>query len=98
MCLTNFWDVIYQFSAKYGVKNITELINDYQKKYGDIYRLRLGFDWVVYIFNPDDVMAAYRQDGKYPHRAEFDLMLAYTKRSKREESIINLWVLFKIIV
>ncbi|KAJ8303364.1 hypothetical protein KUTeg_019760 [Tegillarca granosa] len=86
-----FIGALFQFKpfTKYGVQNITDLINDYHKKYGDVYRLRLGFDWVVYVFNPDDVMAAFRQDGKYPHRAEFDLSIAYTKRSKREESIVN---------
>ena len=51
-----------------------------QERYGDLVRLAFpGLPPVVMTFDPEDVKAVYKADGKYPFQPAFDVFRYYRK-------------------
>ena len=52
------------------------------KKYGDIYKEKLGNGTVVQLFDPDDAAKVYQEGGSWPQRPVLPVTAAACKRHK----------------
>ncbi|ELT92836.1 hypothetical protein CAPTEDRAFT_136114 [Capitella teleta] len=56
----------------------------YMRKYGKVYREKLGHMEMVHIFDPSDIATMFREEGDHPSRGKIaHVELTYLKRSKK---------------
>lgn len=59
----------------------TEFLLHLRRQHGPVVRLRLGNQWMVFLFNPVDFQRLFFQYERYPIRPTPSLMCAYAKRN-----------------
>lgn len=59
----------------------TEFLQDLRRQHGPVVKLRLGDQWMVFLFNPVDFQRLLFQYEKYPIRPTPSLMCAYAQRN-----------------
>jgi hypothetical protein len=91
MLSCNHW--YYCFLAKYQPTEINELLNSLKDKYGDIFKMRFGMDYIVYVNHPDYAKILLQANYVEHKRPPFDLSLAYIKRTGNTKGIVLLQVL-----
>ena len=73
------------FSLPTGPYKFSKILDNrfaYLRKYGKIYKERLGTMNIVHIFDPRDLAAMFRNEGKHPSRGTIaNLELTYLKRN-----------------
>ncbi|CAH1794752.1 unnamed protein product [Owenia fusiformis] len=66
----------YSKFGKYSFERLHLAKIDYYKRYGNIYRERLGPMWIVNLFSPDDMAKVFRAEGRYPNRPALPIVTA----------------------
>ncbi|XP_062591942.1 probable cytochrome P450 CYP44 [Saccostrea cucullata] len=67
--------------------NINDLLHVLQQKYGDIYRFKGAFRWIVVISNPEFAKEVLSLRLKYPYRPEVEIVKVFGIRNKKEEGL-----------
>ena len=68
----------------YSFEKILDNRLTYEKKYGKIYREKLGQMDMVHVFDPSDIATMFRQEGKYPSRGKISsLEQTYLERNNK---------------
>ncbi|XP_056011294.1 sterol 26-hydroxylase, mitochondrial-like [Ostrea edulis] len=75
------------FSADQPFVTINDLFRLLQQKYGDIYRFRGTFRWVVVVSNPDLANEVLTKRVKYPFRPEVEIVKVFGIRNNIEEGL-----------
>ena len=72
------------FPGPYSFEKILDNRLTYEKKYGKIYREKLGQMDMVHVFDPSDIATMFRQEGKYPSRGKISsLEQTYLERNNK---------------
>ena len=67
--------------------------DEQHKRYGPIYREKIGAMEFVSICDPDDVETLLRHDGKYPRRPELRAWKQYREDNGLQKGLLLQWVL-----
>ncbi|XP_061196657.1 probable cytochrome P450 12d1 proximal, mitochondrial [Saccostrea echinata] len=67
--------------------NINDLLRVLQRKYGDIYRFRGAFRWIVVISSPNLAKEVLSVRVKYPYRPEVEIVKVFGIRNNKEEGL-----------
>ncbi|XP_048752989.2 probable cytochrome P450 49a1 [Ostrea edulis] len=70
----------FQPFGRYLPSTFTDYLRGLRHQYGPVVRQRAGMQWMVFLFNPDDIQRVLFQYEKYPIRPTSHLMHAYSKR------------------
>lgn len=82
---------LWVFSADQPFVTINDLFRLLQQKYGDIYRFRGTFRWVVVVSNPDLANEVLTKRVKYPFRPEVEIVKVFGIRNNIEEGLGTLY-------
>jgi len=56
----------------------------YTRRYGKIYKEKLGPMWLVHLFDPTDLATMFRLEGRYPSRGKIaGIEVSYLKRNNK---------------
>ncbi|XP_069112977.1 cytochrome P450 10-like [Argopecten irradians] len=77
---------MYPFT-QYHPTRFDELVREWRKQLGSIYRVRLPRDWNVFVNDPKDVEKTFRSDNRYPFRRTLPLFDTYNSIRNREPTI-----------
>lgn len=61
---------------------------DLQKQHGDILKLKMGGQFSVLLFNPDDIRTMFEHEGKFPQRPTFEALKQYRKKKFNSVGIV----------
>ncbi|XP_052061878.1 cytochrome P450 10-like [Mytilus californianus] len=73
--------------SPYTINDITTVIDNLKNKYGDIMRLRMGKDFVVYISHPDLAKTVFQHPYQEHVRVGLDIMEVYHKRTGTKKGL-----------
>ncbi|CAC5394468.1 CYP49A [Mytilus coruscus] len=73
--------------SPYTINDITTVIDNLKNKYGDIMRLRMGKDYVVYISHPDLAKTVFQYPYQEHVRVGLDIMEVYHKRTGTKKGL-----------
>ncbi|XP_052069156.1 1,25-dihydroxyvitamin D(3) 24-hydroxylase, mitochondrial-like [Mytilus californianus] len=76
--------------TKYSANEINDLLTDLRKKYGDIFKMKFGKDYMVYINHPDDAKTILQAHYELHKRISFDLSETLAEREKVNKGLILL--------
>lgn len=74
--------IISPVVGRFLPSTFTEFLLDLRRQHGPVVKLRLGDQWMVFLFNPVDFQRLLFQYEKYPIRPTPSLMCAYAQRNK----------------
>jgi hypothetical protein len=86
-------------TGPYSFEKILDCRLAYKEKYGPIYKEKLGPNWIVHLFDPADIAAMFREEGRLPSRGKIaSLEATYLRRKKKTVGFAFLYVSPSIII
>lgn len=74
-------------TANYELNDLPEILTNMREQYGDIVKMRIGRDYVVYIFDPDYTKTVLQLPYKEFFAYQLDLPEVLTKRAGLPKSL-----------
>ncbi|XP_078388340.1 cholesterol side-chain cleavage enzyme, mitochondrial-like [Cetorhinus maximus] len=84
----NNWVNAYTFWKNDGIRNMHNLMLKNFKKYGPIYRERIGHLNSVNIINPEDAATLFKSEGLFPERMKVWPWMAYRDHRKEKYGVL----------
>ncbi|XP_021352733.1 probable cytochrome P450 12d1 distal, mitochondrial isoform X2 [Mizuhopecten yessoensis] len=76
--------------TNYDVKKLSELFEKYREQYGPLVKIRAGKDWLVCVYDPDDIAAVFRTESRHPYRGVTPLAKTYDRRKGVRPGLVTL--------
>ena len=86
LCSNSLIEVSFaiEFVGEYSFEKILENRMAYMKRYGKIYKEKLGPMWMVHLFDPTDLATMFRLEGRYPSRGKIaGIEVSYLQRNNK---------------
>ena len=86
--------------GQYSFEKILDNRMAYMRRYGKIYKEKLGPMWMVHLFDPTDLATMFRLEGRYPSRGKIaGIEVSYLQRNDklvgfafRSVTYVNTWI------
>lgn len=75
-------------NKRYFLTRTHELFTLYSKRYGSIFKCRIGALDIVYISDPEDVPKVFQAEGQYANRGDVVPWVVYRKQHKKLKGIL----------
>nr|XP_033776812.1 cholesterol side-chain cleavage enzyme, mitochondrial [Geotrypetes seraphini] len=84
----NSWLNLYQFWRGDGFHNMHNFMIENFKKYGPIYREKVGYYESVNIIQPEDAAALFKVEGMFPERLMLQPWMDYREYRKKKKGVL----------
>nr|XP_022337864.1 probable cytochrome P450 CYP44 isoform X2 [Crassostrea virginica] len=68
-------------------RGLNDILRMFQQQYGDLFRFRFAFSWIMVVSNPDLAKEVLSIRVKYPFRPEVDIVKVFGIRNNQEEGL-----------
>ncbi|XP_069112979.1 probable cytochrome P450 49a1 isoform X1 [Argopecten irradians] len=76
--------------TNYDIRKLSELFESYHKKYGPLVRVRAGKDWLVCVYDPNDIASVFRAESRFPYRGATLIAETYDRRKRAKAGLVTL--------